>query len=552
MSESYRRWIWPVTVAAAVFLLLESIDGFIAVPLRELSSVLVHLFLSAVGFPITRSGTILSTPKMIFEVVPACSGSTTLRVLLFVCIVWAGSHQGLTPLRKLAAAALALPLAILANVVRVSTLVVTGYLAGEPAGDFFHALTGVVAFILAMIGSYFVTERLAVAATPRPGGGRGRRVLFAALLLFLFVPFLTWCVGGWSNSLDSLGFFFTVPAAAFGAWKAWRAPADASREREGTAAFGAALVLLLGATVMDVNILKGIAALGCLVALALATRGARFARVAAVLAAIAYLGFPTVSYQIQSLTVPLLGVGSFGTSFAVKAVVAAGLVALLRLPALKLSFAKATEGEPAPAAEAAPVPRLLPVRLLLVAALAAFQGYYYGAAAGSELRMKLDMSYVLGDWVGRSHPVAEDEEQFFGKGNLWTRRYVHGPKVVDVIVTATGGDRHRAHPPAYCLTGSGWQVVSEATEHRTIGDGSSPLVTRMRLRKGEREMSFVYWFSNGADTYPTYGGMLLRDGLRRLGGRRTNWFLFRVMTDGGDAVLDEFLGTFRAKLQPGS
>ena len=120
-----------------------------------------------------------------------------------------------------------------------------------------------------------------------------------------------------------------------------------------------------------------------------------------------------------------------------------------------------------------------------------------------------------------------------------------------MIVTATGGNRHRAHPPAYCLTGGGWEIVSEATDRRTLGDGSTPFVTRMRLQKGGREMSFVYWFNDGADTCPTYGAMLLRDSLGRLGGRRTNWVLFRVMTEGGDAVLDEFLGTLRATLQTG-
>ncbi|HVE13168.1 MAG TPA: archaeosortase/exosortase family protein, partial [Elusimicrobiota bacterium] len=463
-----QRWIWPLTVAAAVFLLLETIDGFIAVPLRELSSVLVQLFLGAFGFPIRRAGTILSTPTMSFDVVPACSGSTTLRVLLFFCIVWAGSHPRLTTARKFAAAALAVPLALLANVVRISMLVVTGHAAGRPAGDFFHSMAGVVAFVLAMIGSYLVTERLAATAAPRPGGGPASLALLAALLAFLFAPFLVWCVPGWAFPLDRLGFLFTVPAAAVGAWWAWRAPADGSCERAGTAAFGAALALLLAATVMDINILKGIAALACLVALALATRGARFARVAAVLAAIAYLGFPTVSYQIQRATVPLLGVGNVGVSLAAKVVIAAGLVALLRLPA----FRSASEGGPPSAAGAAPVPRLLPVRLLLVALLAVFHGTWYGFAAGAELRGKFDMSYVLGDWVGRNYPVAEGEEEFFGKGNLWTRRYVHGQKVVDVIVSATGGDRHRAHPPAYCMTGGGWHVVSESTDRRTLGDGS--------------------------------------------------------------------------------
>jgi EpsI family protein len=298
---------------------------------------------------------------------------------------------------------------------------------------------------------------------------------------------------------------------------------------------------------MDINILKGIAALACLVALALATRGIRFARVAAVLAAIAYLGFPTVSYQIQRVTVPLLGVGNVGTSLAVKAVLAAGLVALLRLPTFRLAAATPPS---VPPAEPPTASRLLPVRLLLVAALAVFQGCYYGSAAGADLRATLGMSYVLGDWIGRNFPLADGDEEFFGKGNVWTRRYVNGPKVVDVIVSATGGDRHRAHPPAYCMTGGGWRVVSESTDRRTIGDGSTLLLTRMRMQKGDREMTFVYWFSNGADTYPSYGAMLLRDGLGRLGGRRTNWFLFRAMSEGGDAALDDFLRAFQATIQP--
>ena len=189
---------------------------------------------------------------------------------------------------------------------------------------------------------------------------------------------------------------------------------------------------------------------------------------------------------------------------------------------------------------------------LVVAVLAVLHGAYDGFGGGAELRTKLEMSYVLGDWVGRNYPLADGEEEFFGKGNVWTRRYVRGQDVVDMIVTATGGDRHRAHPPAYCMTGGGWHVLSEGTDRRTLGDGSTLLLTRMRMQKGPREMAFVYWFSNGADTTPSYGGMLLRDGLVRLGGRRTNWILFRVMSEGGDAVVDEFLRTLRATLQPGS
>ena len=142
-----RAWILAGAAAAGVFVVFDSVSAFVAVPLRELSSILAHGFLSAIGFPVTRSGTILSTPKATFDVVPACSGSTTLQVLLFLSIVWCGVHPRLTPARRILAIVVAIPLALAANALRVSALVAAGHTIGGPPDDFLHLLTGLAAFV---------------------------------------------------------------------------------------------------------------------------------------------------------------------------------------------------------------------------------------------------------------------------------------------------------------------------------------------------------------------------------------------------------------------
>jgi EpsI family protein len=258
------------------------------------------------------------------------------------------------------------------------------------------------------------------------------------------------------------------------------------------------------------------------------------------LAAVAYLGFPTTSYQLQALTIPLFGAGSVAASLATKAALAALLAGAWFLPA----FRPPTGAAPAPA----PASKWAPLRLALLAALTAFQGYYYSVGASAVELGRLEMSYLQAGWSGRPYDRSALGEEFF-QGRVWSRRYLKGTQAVDVLVTSTGGDRHRAHPPAYCLTGDGWVVVSERRIERPLGDGRTVPMTRMRLRKDGREMDFSFWFTDGADARGTYRDMLAEDTVRRLAGRRTDWFLFRVMTESGEPSLDGFLGDFRAAVE---
>ena len=522
-----RAFAWPAAAAAAVFLALETADAFVAAPLRVISSTIVELGLGAAGFPIARRGTLLSTPTVTFDVVPACAGSTTLRALLFVGILWAGVRPRLTPGRRVLAALAAVPLALAANAARVAALVVAGHLAGEEPGGVFHAAAGVAAFLAAAFAAFWLTDRLASGAAPAPPG-RLEALLTAALLAFLHLPFLAWCVNGWRGGLDRFGWVFVAAGVALGIRRWRRLPTRSGWERAGTAAFAASLLVLLLALLVDVHLLRGLSLLGSLLSLALLDRGPSGAASLLPSALLAYLGFPTVSYQLQALTLPVLGTAGLAASLAAKAALACGaVVADAKLPAA------------APAAPAGPRPGR-PLLVILAAALAAFQGYALNAAMGRVPSRRLEMSWLQKDWEGRARPVSRSEAAAF-EGRVWSRRYTREARAVDVLVTSTGGDRHRAHPPEYCLTGDGWSVASSA---------ASRTGTRLRLRRDARTMSFEYWFSDGETEVGSYAAMLVEDTLRRLRGRRTDWFLFRAMTDAGDDTLDEFLSVFAWRVGP--
>lgn len=540
---SGRRWITAGAVAAGLFLVLELLDAFIATPLREASSAIVGTVLAALGFPVTRQGTILSTPNVRFDVVPACSGSTTLRVLLFVTVLWGGIHPRLTLPRRALMCLLALPIALLANSARVAFLVVLGHLAGEEPGGFVHTLAGILAFGAAMAASFALTDALSGQPAGRPSSDRGSAVAQGVLLAFLAAPYAYWCARAWGYALDRFGWVLLGTAAAFAGWGWRRAPADRSRDGLGTALFGVALLLLAGATVADVNIAKGVALLGIFLSLSLALKGPAFCRSMLPAAGIAYLGFPTVGYQLQAVTIPLFGAGSVATSLAFKAVLAVGLGALMFRGPFRM-----------PAAPAAPAPgrsRWAPARLGLLSALAVLQGIYFSMGASEVIPLRLEMSYLQGEWEGRNHETPTGDKAFFD-GRLWSRRYLQGARSVEVLVTSTGGDRHRAHPPAYCLTGDGWVVTAESRRESTMGGRPVP-TTRMTLRRGDRPLEFAFWFTDGVETHGTYADMLATDTLRRLTGRRTDWFLFRVMTESGPPALDDFLSGFTPSLErPGA
>lgn len=119
--------------------------------LKQLVSVIAENLLYEAGYPIARTGVILSIGQYQLLVADACSGlnsmySLTAMGLLFLYLAWDGNW-----LRTLLLLLAIWPIAFAANIVRVIALVlITYYMGDEAAQGFLHGFSGILLFVVAL------------------------------------------------------------------------------------------------------------------------------------------------------------------------------------------------------------------------------------------------------------------------------------------------------------------------------------------------------------------------------------------------------------------
>jgi len=135
------------------------IDAF-ASPLQLLAAKLAAGLSHAVGVPVMREGVNLSVPGYTFEVAVPCSGLKSLTTMTALAVLYAyGLRARLW--QRLALVASALPVALIANVARVTViLVVARGMGANLAEGFFHGFSGVVVFAVGLLGLYGVGRLL--------------------------------------------------------------------------------------------------------------------------------------------------------------------------------------------------------------------------------------------------------------------------------------------------------------------------------------------------------------------------------------------------------
>jgi exosortase B len=145
--------------------LVDAITG----PLKQSISDIVETLLYAVGYPIARNGVILSIGQYQLMVADACSGLhsmfslSALGTLFMYIMARAGRLHNAIMLVSI------LPIAFVANIVRVIVLVLVTYHLGDEAGQgFLHGTAGMVLMIAALI-FLFALDALLAAVIRRPG-----------------------------------------------------------------------------------------------------------------------------------------------------------------------------------------------------------------------------------------------------------------------------------------------------------------------------------------------------------------------------------------------
>ena len=122
----------------------------ITFPLQIIASQAAESALSLLNIPVLREGNVLELPDQTLNVVEACSGIRSLLSLSFVSLVYGYFFEKRAWVRGVLFLS-TIPIAMLANAGRVT---LTGILAEskpELAEGFFHAMSGLFIFLLAMV-----------------------------------------------------------------------------------------------------------------------------------------------------------------------------------------------------------------------------------------------------------------------------------------------------------------------------------------------------------------------------------------------------------------
>jgi exosortase len=159
-------WLWGRRVALALLFPIAYlafmvpvdrllIDAF-ASPLQLLVARMAAAVSHAIGVPVTREGVNVGVPSYLFEVAVPCSGLKSLTAMAALAALYAYGVKGRL-WQRLTIFASALPIALVANVARVTLILWVAHRLGANLADgFFHGFSGAVVFGVGLLGLYGV------------------------------------------------------------------------------------------------------------------------------------------------------------------------------------------------------------------------------------------------------------------------------------------------------------------------------------------------------------------------------------------------------------
>ena len=124
----------------------------ITLPMRHGISALTEKILLMLNYPISRNGLLLTIGYNDIFMGAPCSGFRSLITMISLVLVYVYISKG-TLSKKLILTTFIIPMTLLGNLVRVITLCLITYYFGEEAGQgFFHNFSGIVIFIITIMG----------------------------------------------------------------------------------------------------------------------------------------------------------------------------------------------------------------------------------------------------------------------------------------------------------------------------------------------------------------------------------------------------------------
>ena len=146
------RLVWfPLVFMLFMVPLPEALVANITGPLKSAVSAVASSLLYSFGYPVGRSGVVMTVGPYQLLVADACAGLNSMFTLEALGMLYMNLMRYTNPTRNIVLALLLVPTAFLANIVRVMILVLVTYHFGDEAGQgFVHGFAGMVLFMVAL------------------------------------------------------------------------------------------------------------------------------------------------------------------------------------------------------------------------------------------------------------------------------------------------------------------------------------------------------------------------------------------------------------------
>lgn len=138
-------------------------------PLKNYISVIAEQILYAAGYPIARNGVVLTVGQYQLLVADACSGLHSMFSLSAMGLLYLYLMQRTSVARNLIIMAAIIPIAFVANIVRVMVLILVTYHLGDEAGQgFLHGFAGIMLFVIGLLFLFVLDWLLGFIFPDRP------------------------------------------------------------------------------------------------------------------------------------------------------------------------------------------------------------------------------------------------------------------------------------------------------------------------------------------------------------------------------------------------
>lgn len=156
--RAVRHFWFPITMTAYLLVWPGWAIDMMTAPLKLAIAEIVSGGLYAAGLPVARAGAVISVGPYELMIVDACAGLNSLLALTAIGAIYLYIVKRPSVIANILLFAAAIPLAVIANLVRVALLVLITHYFGYDAGQgFLHDGAGLVMFAISLCG-FFVLD----------------------------------------------------------------------------------------------------------------------------------------------------------------------------------------------------------------------------------------------------------------------------------------------------------------------------------------------------------------------------------------------------------